>query len=201
MIALLVAVTVGITQPDVLAGVRSPQLRALAASELAVAQQKGLPTAPLVAKTLEGQLKQAPPARIAAVLRTLTGRMLTVKETIGSASDAELTAGADALAAGISPAALAELRRMLPDRSIALPLGVLTELVTRGVEPRVATREVLNLLNRRATPQQLIQLGADVNNDVRRGQAAHAALDLRVRGLMGTLLPPQAGTTALPARP
>ncbi|MCU0646428.1 MAG: hypothetical protein MUF00_00415 [Gemmatimonadaceae bacterium] len=201
MITLLLALTMGTGQPDPLLGVRDPQLRTLAQTELRAAVQKGLPTAPLIAKTLEGQLKQAPAPRIAMALKALTARMELVKTKLGSATEPELVAGADALAAGVSPDALAALRRMWPERSIALPIGVLTELVTRGVEPKLATREVINLLNRRATPQQLIQLGYDVSNDVRRGQGAHAALDVRVRGLMGSLLPAPAGSTAIPARP
>jgi hypothetical protein len=200
MMTLLLAVVATIVQPDPLINVRDPQLRAVVATELQLASNKGLPTSPLIAKALEGQLKAAPSARIQLALKTLAGRMELARTRLGTATDAELIAAADALAAGVPPDALAALRRVLPQRSVTLPIGVLTELVTRGVDPTRATREVLTLIGKGATPQQLLLLGDEVGGDVRRGQAANAALDLRVRGLMLVLAPGPA-STATPVRP
>jgi hypothetical protein len=188
MMTLLLAVVATIVQPDPLINVRDPQLRAVVATELQLASNKGLPTSPLIAKALEGQLKAAPSARIQLALKTLAGRMELARTRLGTATDAELIAAADALAAGVPP------------RSVTLPIGVLTELVTRGVDPTRATREVLTLIGKGATPQQLLLLGDEVGGDVRRGQAANAALDLRVRGLMLVLAPGPA-STATPVRP
>jgi hypothetical protein len=200
MMTLLLAVVATIVQPDPLINVRDPQLRAVVATELQLASNKGLPTSPLIAKALEGQLKAAPSARIQLALKTLAGRMELARTRLGTATDAELIAAADALAAGVPPDALAALRRVLPQRSVTLPIGVLSELVTRGVDPTRATREVLTLIGKGATPQQLLLLGDEVGGDVRRGQAANAALDLRVRGLMLVLAPGPA-STATPVRP
>jgi hypothetical protein len=200
MMTLLLAVVATMVQPDPLIHVRDPQLRAVVATELQLASNKGLPTSPLIAKALEGQLKAAPSARIQLALKTLAGRMELARTRLGTATDAELIAAADALAAGVPPDALAALRRVLPQRSVTLPIGVLTELVTRGVDPTRATREVLTLIGKGATPQQLLLLGDEVGGDVRRGQAANAALDLRVRGLMLVLAPGMA-STATPVRP
>jgi hypothetical protein len=189
-----------LTQPDPLTQLRDPQLRATVATELQLASTRGLPTAPLLAKALEGQLKAAPSERIRIALKSLAGRLEVARTKLGTATDAELIAAADALAAGVPPDALAAVRRVMPQRSVVLPIGVLTELVTRGVDPTRATREVLTLIGKGATAQQLLLLGTDVGNDVRRGSAANAALDLRVRGLMLVLAPGMASTVT-PARP
>lgn len=202
MIAPLVALLVAVAQPDPLASVRDPALRAMVASEVQRAAARGLPTAPLVAKALEGQLKGAPPERIRAALTTVSTRLDTARSRLGAATEADLIAAADALAAGVPPDALLALRTAMPTGPIALPLGVLTELVSRGVDPKVATRQLIALISRKATPQQLLALGAAFSNDVRRGQAATAALDERVKGLMLMLGPAgSVGSTALPARP
>jgi hypothetical protein len=197
----LITVLLLVAQPDRLAELKDPAVRATVAEAVAQAAALGLPGSPLVAKALEGQLKQAPPDRIRLAVDALVTRLATARRALGpAAGDAELAAGADALAAGVAPAALAALRQAWPERPLTLPLGVLTELVTRGVDPARATRQVLALLARGASPQQLVSLGQDVEGDVRRGRAANAALDLRVRGLLGVLSPPPS-STAVPARP
>lgn len=176
---------------------RDPALREVARVEVAAAAARGLPLDPLMTKALEGQLKNAPPDRVRVALRALASRLDVARTALAPATDAELTAGADALSAGATPDVLTQMRRTWPGKSVAVPLGVLTELVARGIAPPRASKQVLALMARGASPQQLATLGNDVNADVRGGRGADAALDLRVRGIMGALAPP-AGVTVVP---
>ncbi len=194
VLALCGAATVGAQD---LSAIKDAALREAATAELRAAMAKGLPPAPFVAKAMEGQLKHASPERVRSAMRGLATRIELARTQLAPATDAELSAGADALAAGVSGETLRELRRTWPTKSVALPLGVLAELVSRGIAPPKAAKQVLALMNRGATAQQLAALGHDIEDDIRNGRGADAALDLRVRGIMGALAPP-AGVTLVP---
>ncbi len=194
---LVLSVTPVVVRSQDLSAIKDSKLREVAAAELQAAATKGLPVQPFVAKAMEGQLKGATPDKVRTAMRALATRLEAARTQLAPATDPELAAGADALGAGVAPAALKDMRRTWPTRSVALPLGVLTELVSRGIAPPKATKQVLALMNRGVTAQQLAALGHDVEDDIRNGRGAEAALDLRVRGVMGALAPPM-GMTIVP---
>ena len=194
---MLLSVTPPVAGSQDLSGLRDPQLREVASTELQAASAKGLPSQPFIAKALEGQLKAATPDKLRIAMRALATRLAAARAQLAPATDPELAAGADALGVGVAPAALKDTRRTWPTRSVALPLGVLTELVSRGIAPPKATRQVLALMTRGVTAQQLAALGHDVEDDIRNGRGAEAAFDLRVRGVLGALAPPL-GVTVIP---
>ena len=76
-------------------------------------------------------------------------------------------------------------------RSITVELGVLTDLVAKGIKPGKAASMVLDLMARGATGAQLTELNAAVQQDVALGLKPVSALELRGRGVM-SLLPPRA---------
>jgi hypothetical protein len=110
------------------------------------ARAAGLPTEPLVQKALEGKTMGASGDRIVTAVRGLFGQLGRARDALGqSASEAELTAGASALRAGVAPASLGELHRLRYRQSLAVPIAVLADLVAEGVPPDQATREVFQL--------------------------------------------------------
>jgi hypothetical protein len=104
------------------------------------------------------------------------------------ASAAEVVAGADALAAGVPPEVLQRIRALSPRRSAAVALGVLAQLVSRGVPPARAAESVTGLLGRGARPAQLMALDDAVQLDVATGVPPATALAVRA-GALATALP------------
>jgi hypothetical protein len=110
------------------------------------AKAAGLPGEPLVQKALEGATLGASDDRIVAAVQSLHGQLRRAREALGgNASDAELTAAAGALRAGLEPSALRRLQSLRPDQPLVVPIAVLTDLVAEGVPPAEATRSVLDL--------------------------------------------------------
>jgi hypothetical protein len=110
------------------------------------ARRAGLPTEPLVQKALEGGTLGASGERIIAAVEALHGQLGRARDALGgSASDAELTAAAGALRAGLPPAALRRLQSLRTGRPLIVPIAVLTDLVAEGVPAEQATRSVLDL--------------------------------------------------------
>lgn len=167
------------------------------------ARQRGLPVEPLVNRALQATLHRTPGAQVSAAITALADRLGASRAALGpSSSDAEIAAGADALARGVPRETLVQIRTLSPGRPVTVPLGVLTELVARDVAVGRASQMVVALLRNGATPAQLVSLSDDVKHDVDAGIAAGAALDIRTRGVLGTL---EQGvgdaTTLLPASP
>ena len=166
------------------------RVRAAVAEVLRDAESRGLPLDPLVAKALEGVEKQAPPVRIEAAVRAMAARLASARSALAPhLSEAELTAGADALAVGIPADVLQRLRTLARRRSTAVPLGVLSQLVSRGVPAPQAASAVGELVTKRANDGQLLALGRAVQDDMASGVSATEALDLRTRALARALPP------------
>jgi hypothetical protein len=171
--------------------VADPQL----AQVIEAARAKGLPTDPIVAKVRQGVIMHAAPARIVAAAQAVAARMEQARDALAphpTASD--IAAGEDALAIkGVTTDALAAIRAANPREPVAVPVGVLVQLVASGIATPKATQIVTALVSRKATNAQLVALGNTVNGDVARGSNAEASLDFRLRMLMPSLAPPGAG--------
>jgi hypothetical protein len=127
------------------------------------ARAAGLPPEPLVDKALEGVAKHADGDRIVAVVRDMETRLAAARTALGGYGTAdELSAGTAALRAGISPATLAELRRVRHNEQVTIPLAVAAELVARGVRPDSASAEVLRLAAAGARDVELAALPRSV---------------------------------------
>jgi hypothetical protein len=184
-----------------LALIRDDVTRNVVRGLLGGAFSRGVPTDPLMAKALEGVAKKASTAAIRDAMNALEKRMRRAQDLLGKdASVDELAAGADALSVGVSEKTLARMRKVAPRRSIALELGVLTELVARGVGPSKASEWVLSLMARNATGVQLTALSNDVQGDVAAGLNPEVALTLRGKGIMSLLPPPPSANTLQPRK-
>jgi hypothetical protein len=107
------------------------------------AGRAGLPTEPLVQKALEGSTLGAPGDRIEAAVLALHAQLGRAREALGGeAGEAELTAAAGALRAGLPPSALRRLQSLRSGRPLVVPIAVLTDLVAEGVPPDEATQSV-----------------------------------------------------------
>jgi hypothetical protein len=171
--------------------------------EVVTARSTGLPEGLLIAKANEGIAKRATPKRIADAVAALGKRLQVARDQLApNPSEDEIAAGADALYVGVPAPILKKMRAAWPNRSLALPLGVLTELVAKGLPADRAARTVTDLMTRGASNVQLYSLAQSVQGDVAAGWAPEAALDLRARGVM-SLLPPAPAASAFtnPRRP
>ncbi|MGE5232195.1 MAG: hypothetical protein ACM3NS_10660 [Deltaproteobacteria bacterium] len=110
------------------------------------ARAGGLPTEPLVQKALEGNTLGASGERIRAAVGTLYGQLSQARTALGSsATDAEVTAGAGAIRAGVPADTLRQLRTLRSGRSLGVPISVLTDLLAEGTPADRAYRSVFDL--------------------------------------------------------
>ncbi len=134
------------------------------------ARGTGLPTEPLIQKALEGQTMRASANRIRSAVDALFGQLTRARDALGrDASEAELTAGAGALRAGLSAGSLRQLHELRADGSLAVPIAVLTDLVAEGIPPDQATRAVLDLARNGRSDDDFVALRKRVQTERRRG--------------------------------
>lgn len=151
----------------------------------------GLPIEPILSKVQYAiVVAHAPGSRIVAAARAIASRLEIAREALApQPSAADIAAGADALTAGVGPKGLHAIRAASPKHSVAVPLGVLAQLVSSGVTESKATTSVIDLIKRGASPDQLVALGNGVNSDMLGGELAEKAFDVRLRGLNAVLAP------------
>jgi hypothetical protein len=171
------------------------ETRAALATIVAEASARGLPTAPIVSKVQFALVVHAPSARIVATAKTVADRLSVARDAIATDTlSADIANGEDALSFRIPKEILTRIHVAAPNRSIAVPLAVLTQLVASNVPADHASDIVVRLMRQGATPGQLLALGNNVSSDVQRGAKGAESADIRLRGLT-PLLPPGAVTT------
>lgn len=180
-----------------LLAIRDDATRDLVRQFVEAARLRGTPTEPLVSRALEGVAFKADRKKIEQAMASLEKRMRRAHDLLGSrATVDEIAAAADALANNVPDGTIRDMRKLAPARSITVELGVLTELVAKGVAPRKAAAMVRDLMARGATGAQLTELNAAVQQDVALGIKPVAALELRGRGVMSLLPPPASVNSA-----
>jgi hypothetical protein len=192
----VVAARLGAQQETRVTAIRDDATRNVVMEQLTRAKDSGLPAGamePLMAKALEGVAKNASSKSIRTAMDLLQKRLRKANDLLApSPSVDELSAGADALYVGVPEKTLRQMRQAAPRRSIAVELGVLTELVARNVPPAKASKMILDLMAHGATGAQLTAMNSAVQNDVAAGLPPEAALDRHGRGIMSLLPPPPA---------
>lgn len=160
------------------------------------ARVAGLPIEPLVQKALEGASKRAPGDRIVHAVRRLAGQLGTAQLALGrGAAEPELVAGASALQAGVTPDVLATLRAERRDAVLTVPLGVMAELIARGVPADTAALAVTALAEAGVNDAQLVALRRDVERDIGVGAPPTTALIARTSSFTDQLtFGPSGGT-------
>lgn len=152
------------------------------------ARLAGLPTEPLVDKALEGASKGAAGSRIVLALRTLSAELGAARLALGAqASEPEIAAAAGALHIGVRAPELARLRRARGRQPLTVALGVVSDLVARGVPADSATAAVLTLADARLGDDELVEFRRTVERDIALGAPPAAAASVRVGGFTGPL--------------
>lgn len=179
--------------------IRDDATRDMVRSFVEAAQQRGTPVEPLIAKARQGAVFRADRKAIRQAMERLEKNLHRSRELLGvRTTEDEVEAGADALAKGVPENAIADLVKVARRRPITVDLGVLTELVVKGVPVKTAAAQVRELMARGATATQLTELNAAVQQDVEMGVPPIRALELRGRGVMSLLPPPISAAVAQP---
>lgn len=183
-------------------GLGDAEARANLKALMLSAAAKGVPTAPLVTKVREGIAKGATPDRIRSATHLLAQRLETAAKMLApTRAPDELTAGADALQAGVPASTLRDMRSIWPTKPLTVPLGVLSEMVASGVPHASATKRVRELLEKGATSAQVATLGVNVRADVAAGLAPDAAMELRSKSVLSLLNSQSRPAISTPRRP
>ena len=169
------------------------------------AAAKGLPTAPLINRALEGAARRVGGQRIFSVVRAHAAALAAAKLALGEGSAvAELDAGATALRAGIDARTLTVVRGTRPNGTAVTALVVLTDVVKRGVPASTAREAVATIARTPRSDDALLGLQATVAKNAQRGPGmALDALNRYVRGTVtGTVSPSTPATNdRKPVRP
>jgi hypothetical protein len=155
---------------------------------VAAAKENGLPVDPILAKVRYGVMMHAPAPRIVAAAHAVATRLEDARSALAPQPTAkDIAAGENALGSDVSRKSLQEIRKVSPNRPVAVPLGVLAQLVANKVPEKKAVKYVTDLIKHGATDQQVADLGNDVNTDVKLGGAGLNALELRMNRLNAVL--------------
>jgi len=148
----------------------------------------GLPIDPLYSKVREGVFRSADEARVIAAVQRLGRDLGDARSALGdSVGPEEITAGANALRAGIKAADLSRLRESRgrkADHPLTVALVVLADLATRGVPPAMAAASVNELVARNVSDGSLLSFRQNVERDLVGGRSAASALDARTRAMI-----------------
>jgi hypothetical protein len=182
-LALAASAARGAAQDPRLSAIADEGARSRISAVIERARAASLPVEPLVDKALEGARKRAGDARIVEAVTSLEARLDSSRVALGTASsEAELVAAAAALQAGVRPAVLTQLRHERSGRSLAIPLVVLSDLVTRGVPHDTASALILLVAHEGLGDETLLAIQRDVQRDVRDGAHPATAAAIRARG-------------------
>ena len=157
------------------------------------ARQAGLPAAPLESKALEGISKHIDGRRIVIAVRSVFRSLREARVALGpKATPDELSAAAGALRVGITSTEIAHLARTRHEKQLTVPLVVLADLVTRGVQRDTASQTIFQLWQRGAADEDFLGLWRGVERDIVSGTAPGVALLNRAREIPSRGPPPAA---------
>lgn len=165
------------------------------------AQAARVPASPLIDKALEGASKHASDDRIAAAAQSVLSALRTARTALGAgASDPELVAGMVVLRAGVAPDALADARRRLPHRSLAVPLSVLGSLVAAGI-PAAQAEDAVVAQAGRNDDAAMLAFGRNVERSIASGVSAPTALGVDLTSAPTSLHGSSGGPTGAHTKP
>lgn len=137
---------------------------------LDTAAARGLPTAPLINRALEGAARRIVGSRILIVVRAHAAAMEDARRILGiRASSSEIDACANAMRAGVDGGTLSLLRRARTGNTIIKPCVVLTDMFERGVPFATANDAVVTLARLSRSDDMLDTLQALVAKNATRG--------------------------------
>src|SRR5436309_6837320 len=109
----------------------------------------GLPVEPILAKIRYAVLvAHAPAPRIVAAAGATAARLEEARSALAPhPTDKDIAAGEDALSSHVSRQSLQDIRKASANRPVAVPLGVLVQLLTNGVEHNRVAKILMDLIN------------------------------------------------------
>src|SRR5688500_4226616 len=172
-------------------------------ARIAEARARQLPAEALENRALKFAAKGVAPLDIERSLSEQAERMNTARGALAGARASqprgdEIEAGAEAIRKGVDGAAIAELAKSAPRRSMAVPLFVIGSLADRGLPTNEALQLLLDRLEANASDAELERLPADV--PVRGGSGNAYGRD-RAQTNAGGRKPQGAGRPATTGKP
>ena len=191
---LLVASTVRAQAADPRLARLDPQTAQAVQAIVDSARTLGVPTEPLVDRALQGARFNAGGSRTLAAVRDRLEALVQARAMLAPATESEIIAGADAIKSGASPETLRELRRARPSMELTVPIGVLADLIGRGVARDTAAVLMLQLASMDMADRELTEFRRMVDRDIALGALPTAAAAIRaeaagVRDLSGVAAP------------
>ena len=146
------------------------------------ARALGVPTEPLVDRALQAAVRNASASVTLAAVRDRLAMLVQARAMLAPATEAEIIAGADAIKSGASPETLRELRRARPSMELTVPIGVLADLIGRGVARDTAAALMLQLASMDMEDRELTEFRRMVDRDIALGALPSAAAAIRAEG-------------------
>ena len=162
-----------------------PTLRARVLAVIDSARDAGLPVEPLVDVALMGRSRGATPDAIVQVVRGRAAKLESARTLLGRAADVEIIAAWGALEAGLAPEKVLELRRRRPDADLTTPLGLLEQMLLKGISKDTAANVMLRLTIAGMDDRSLSELWSTVERDIAIGMLPSASLAARAESLAG----------------
>ena len=157
------------------------------------ARSRGLPIDPILSKVRFAVVVHAPPSKIVATAQAVATRLEAARAIVAPhGASGDIAAGEEALSFDVPRDVLRKVVQASPNHSVAVPIGVLTQLVVRGVPVERASMQIVDLLQRGAVARNFIALEESVRQDVLAGRRPDESLDLRLKGIIPNL--PQSAT-------
>lgn len=150
------------------------------------AAARGLPTAPLIDKTLEGEAKKAAPERILIVVQQLAANLGRAQDLLADGrppAPEDVTAAADALRRGVSERAIHALHDGRAFPGFALPVETLADLHEIGVPDDQALAVLQAWAARRGKDIDLRDLPAAVERLIHSGRLPAQAAQSIAQGM------------------
>ena len=143
------------------------------------ARTLGVPTEPLVDRALHAAARNASATVTLTAVRDRLAALVPARAALAPATESEIIAGADAIKSGASPETLRELRHARPSMELTVPIGVLADLIGRGVERDTAAAVMLQLASMDMEDRELTEFRRMVDRDIALGALPSAALAIR----------------------
>lgn len=138
-----------------------------------------VPTEPLVDRALQAAARNASASVTLSSVRDRMSALVQARAVLAPATESEIIAGADAIRSGASPETLRELRRARPSMELTVPIGVLADLIGRGVERDTAAALMLQLASMDMEDRELTDFRRLIDRDIALGALPSAAAVLR----------------------
>jgi hypothetical protein len=192
------------------------RIRATVASIADSLDREGVPHEPLVDYALEGTQKGGSPQVILAGVRKWARELRRSRQLLGpNAKDDEVSAGAQAIRAGVDERHLTRIRESRKQQQFATALNTMAYVISRGVPADTAANVLINVALASASAAEIKTLQDEIERDISGGTPPGMSAVARERGLLdaisagrggadgvtpGTALPSTRGT-ARPADP